>query len=298
MRGYLFVAACGILSGTVTFGGRVLSDLGVSLFEISIYRYAIGALVLLPFVWNALPILRRKWKPLIVLGLVGAALGLSEIAAVVLGAPVALAAFLIYSQPLWTVFLSWLILGEQPTLRKILALVIALCGVIILFQPWKMQAIGSLSGALLGLLAGMLLSLYIILIRKTHFDEIPSLLGTFGWLIFSLFWFIVFYPLVSLVTRDPALVSLRTDISPTAWLLIFVFAMTAEVLPAVLLFKGSQTVEASLSGIVLLLEPVSAALLAVVFLHEAITGNILLGGLLVLAANVVTASRRPAISGV
>jgi len=137
MYGYFLVAACGILSGTVTFGGKVLSDVGVSLFEIAIYRYIIGTLVLLPFVWTQLPLLKRKWKPLFFLGLVGGSLCLSEIGAVVLGAPVALAAFLIYTQPVWTLFLAWFMLGEQPTKRKIVALIIALIGIVILLQPWQ-----------------------------------------------------------------------------------------------------------------------------------------------------------------
>jgi len=142
----------------------------------------------------------------------------------------------------------------------------------------------------------LLLSLYIILIRKTHFDEIPVLLGTFGWLIFSVFWIVLFYPFITLLTQDPVLIALRTDLSVESWSLLVLFAMTAEILPVIALFKGSQTVEASISGIILLLEPISAALLAIMFLHEQLTGNILLGGLLILIANVTTTYKRPMIA--
>ena len=59
------------------------------------------------------------------------------------------------------------------------------------------------------------------------------------------------------------------------------------VLAQVLFYQGLKIVSSTHAGIIMLLEPVSAAILASVFLGEAITIGIIIGGALIIAANII-----------
>ncbi|MBS3143048.1 EamA family transporter [Candidatus Woesearchaeota archaeon] len=59
------------------------------------------------------------------------------------------------------------------------------------------------------------------------------------------------------------------------------------VLAQVLFYQGLKIVPSTHAGIILLLEPVSAAILASIFLGEAITLGLIVGGILILIANAI-----------
>ena len=49
---YFYLILAGILSGGIVFGGKILSVLGASPFEVMFYPNLIGALLALPFSWR------------------------------------------------------------------------------------------------------------------------------------------------------------------------------------------------------------------------------------------------------
>ena len=53
-KGYFFVALAGILSGTIVFGGKILSEMGLSLFQVSVIPYLLASLIILPFAFSTL----------------------------------------------------------------------------------------------------------------------------------------------------------------------------------------------------------------------------------------------------
>ena len=107
------------LYGAIAVGGRVFVKLGFSLFEIAITGGLFGALILAPvLLWRpALRIKRRDADIFIAFGLMGAVLQIGQFLGIVLGVPVAIVALLLYTQPLWTVLLGRLWLGEPITRR-------------------------------------------------------------------------------------------------------------------------------------------------------------------------------------
>ncbi|MFI5980858.1 DMT family transporter [Streptomyces sp. NPDC051555] len=80
------------------------------------------------------------------------------------------------------------------------------------------------------------------------------------------------------------------------WLLVYV-ATVPTALAYVLYFTGAAAVRAATVSVIMLIEPVSAALIAVLVLGERLTGSVVLGILLLLAAVlalIVAEGRRPA----
>jgi len=65
------------------------------------------------------------------------------------------------------------------------------------------------------------------------------------------------------------------------------FTIFAGVLPNLLAFAGMRKVDASTTGVLLLFEPISAAVLAFIFFNQPLTSNIWLGGGLILFSNYI-----------
>ena len=114
---------------------------------------------------------------------------------------------------------------------------------------------------------------------------------TFGYAFFSGVWLLLFHPLFSQLITDSQFTRLDFSVYPDYFWAVAAFALFAQVVPACLVFWGMQKIEASTAGILLLLEPVSAALLAWFIFQEPLTANIWFGGGLILLANYILFTR-------
>ena len=72
--------------------------------------------------------------------------------------------------------------------------------------------------------------------------------------------------------------------SKTIWVLLLSFAFISTFIPYVLLSISTKYVDISRTGVLLLLEPISAILLGYTILHETITVAQVLGGIVVVSS--------------
>jgi drug/metabolite transporter (DMT)-like permease len=290
---YWFVITSGMLFGTLVFGGQIFVNLGLSLYEILIFPLIFGFLLLPLIIFKKECNLKKSMFSLFLfMGLFGAITRLSQFSAVVLGVPVAIVVLLLYTQPLWTVIFSRLLLQEKITKNKVLAIMLVLTGVVTLVNPFNPMNIGNFSGIIIALIGGISLSAWIVYSRKSAIKKYHHMTTTFGVVIFVLVFLIISYPIVYFFIRDPQIIRLSLDLPMRMWFYLFAFMVISELIPYILLLKGLKKVLASSAGIILLLEPVSAALLAAVLLHQPITPNILLGGSLILISNYIVICKK------
>jgi DME family drug/metabolite transporter len=287
-RDVICVIGAGIFLGTIFFGAQVFVNMGLSLYE-SIFFTIIFGLILLPVV-----ILRKKSRIkrgmvtfLAFLGFFGAVTKLSEFGGIALGVPVAMTVLLIFTQPLWTIILGKLLLNEKINRYKILAVFLVIAGVAILLNPFTGSGTGSPAGIFVALIGGVSLSCWVIYGRKGGIKKYDTTATVFGYIIFTLLFVAISYPIASAFVSNPALTRVSFDIPPVTWLYLFVFSMVSTVIPYYLVFRGERGVSASATGTILLLEPLSASALALVFLGQAITINTLAGGFLILVSNYI-----------
>lgn len=290
-RGRSLVAGAALLYGTVTVGGGLFHRLGFSLYEIALYPLVLTHLMLLPALLkaprHAVP---RKLLPFFaVYGLIGALAELLQFGSIVLGVPIATAALLLYLQPIWTSLLSRVFLREQITFRKSVAIACAVAGALVLLQSEEITGADGrgLASAVLG---GVFVALWVIWGRKSGIQRQHHVTTALGWSGFSAAWLLVLWPCFRAVTDDRALSRLAFDFAPGHWLTLAAFALLAGVLPSLLLFRGLETVAASTAGVILVLEPVSASLLAALLFGEPLGLHVLAGGSLILLANLVLSS--------
>ena len=290
---YWFVITSGMLFGTLVFGGQIFVNLGLSLYEILIFPLIFGFLLLpLIILKKECNLKKSMFSLFLFMGLFGAITRLSQFSAVVLGVPVAIVVLLLYTQPLWTVIFSRLILQEKITKNKVLAMMLVLTGVVTLVNPFNLMNIGNLSGIIIALIGGISLSGWIVYSRKSAIKKYHHMTTTFGVVVFVLVFLIISYPIVYFFIQDSSITRLSLDLPMKMWFYLFAFMVISELIPYILLLKGLKKVLASSAGIILLLEPVSASLLAAALLHQPITPNILLGGSLILISNYIVIRKR------
>jgi len=287
------IAASAVLFGTVTVGGSFFHRSGLSLYEIALYPLILTFLMLLPvLVRGGRYVPRREMVPFFaVYGLIGALAELAQFGGIVLGVPVATVALLLYTQPIWTSLLGKLLLQERITGRKALAVALAFGGAVVLIRGelgtgGGVRDVRGIAGATLG---GVFVALWVVWGRKSGIHRQHSVTTTLGWSGFSAAWLIVLWPVFFAITRDRALSRLSLSFEGKDWLLLAVFALIEGVLPMLLLFRGLQTVPASTAGILLLLEPVSASLMAALFFRQPLGLHTLAGGFLILLSNSLVA---------
>ena len=286
-REYWFVTTAALLYGTIAAGGQFFINLGLSLFEVSLYRVLLISLILLPVVLVKRQYLIKRGAIYFftVYGLIGAFLELTQFAGIALGVPVAIVVFLLYSQPIWTVPLAKILLNEKITVRKIISVVIALLGLAVLLKSWDIKSFDSMVGVTCALLGGIFLSLWIIWGRKSGINDQHYLTTTIGWSGFSVIWLLLLWPITALFIQEPSIIELSLHSLADHWVNFLIFGFVAGVIPHLLFYRGMEKVEASVAGIILLLEPVSATLLAKMIFNQPIGLDVIWGGGLILLSN-------------
>ncbi len=197
----------------------------------------------------------------------------------------AIVALLIYTQPIWTTFFGKIFLNEIITKMKIKAVLIALIGIFFLLSPWNIGSIGSPQGLVSSLLAGVFLSLWVIFARKTGInrDYYISTISVYSF--FSFLWLIFIWPIVYLFYQEDFLMRLSYNFPLEYWFYFILFSIIVAFFPNSLFYKGIENVEASKAGLILLIEPVVASIVAIVAFSQYLNSGIIIGGGLILLSN-------------
>ncbi|MGH7890332.1 MAG: EamA family transporter, partial [Thermodesulfobacteriota bacterium] len=226
---FWFVIIASVLYGAITPGGQFFIDIGLSLFEISLYRVLFISLTILPVVLIKREYLIKKEMIFffIVYGMIGALLELTQFAGIVFGVPVAIVVLLLYSQPIWTILFARIMLDERITTRKVASAVIALSGVVVLLKSWEIRSADSALGIISSLLGGIVLSLWIIWGRKSGINKQHYLTTTIGWSGFSVIWLILLWPIVNLFVDKPSIIQLSAGLPLQYWPQFLVFGFIA-----------------------------------------------------------------------
>ena len=193
--------------------------------------------------------------------------------------PLSTAAILLYTSPIWIMLMSVLFFREKLNRRKILALVLAFAGCV-LVSGVSGDGI-SLTGLLVGLGSGIGYGLYSILGTVALRKYSPYTVTTYTFLFAAAGSWLICKPADMIATFAGA-----ADLTS---LLLFcgLTALVTAVIPFLAYTLGLQTVEASRAGIIATIEPMVATVIGIVFFSEPLTILSGLGILLILAAVVL-----------
>ena len=290
---YLAVVLAGILNGFLVFGGKVMSLNGFSLLEILIIPNLIALIVLFFFIK---PEYKKFYSaPAWITFLYFISLIMIQVAEFVplfLGLSVSLTVFLLYTQPLWTSLISIFFLGEPFTRKDGGMIASMLAGLVFLLSPWEGFHF-SLAGFIIALLGGIALSGWVV-INGAYYTkkDIKPLTITFFSCAYQSLPFLAAAPLIVKYFPNPAISGLPLDHSALAITLVVLYAFTVYIGAQFLFYIAGKRINSIYLGFILLLEPVTATLLDIVFLNTHLTWNILVGGLLIVGTNAYLVLKR------
>lgn len=281
---YIWLSA--LLFGLVHPGSKVILSAGLPL-ELFCFAYiGIRLLVQLPFViyqkaYKISDLL--KIKIVLLLGLVGSLLQLSEFAGIANGQNVSTVTFLVYTHPFWSILISKIFFNQKLGLLGFVKLFLAITGIILVIGMDQLT-FSNLKLHWVSLFAGLLIASWVRVsgvARKAGF----STLTTNFYYDFMSFIFLVTYLFISPdhFTTGPLIEYFQTL---NNFLLLAGYSVLIGLLPNLLFYKGSAVVDSITAGYVLLLEPIIATAVACFFWGDEVTFTFVIGALFILSANI------------
>jgi drug/metabolite transporter (DMT)-like permease len=260
--------------------GKVVMTGTLSPARLVFYRSVLSALMLLAvLLWrdrSLLKLSRRDLPFFLAMGTLGLALTQFTYYAAIQALGVGMAILLQYLAPLWMLLFERLWLKIPLTRAKLAALTLALMGCAMVSVETEAPRHWGNVGILLGLAAGVCFAFYTLMTRhalKSHRDLTVLF---YSFLFSALFW-----------SASPDSWQPLSQIEPfKIWMILGIVAF-GTTLPYLLYMHAVKHLSASHTGIISTLEPVVAAMVAWIFLHETLTGFQLSGGLCVLLAIVI-----------
>jgi len=299
LLGYAMVWTAAILfavNGTVS---KVVLSSGISSVELTQIR-SIGAfigfaLVVLLTAPRRFRVGRRELRFLIVFGVTGVAFVQWLYFVSIHRLPIGIALLIQYVAPLLVALFVRLVLGRKVRRRIWVALALALAGLGLVVEVWstglQLDAVG-LAAALGGAVA---YAAYILMAEHGVRRRDPVSLSAYGFGFAALFWLVVRPPWLFPANRVDDSVSLLGNLErfeAPVWLLLLFVVVVGTMITFGLVVTALRHLPATRVGIVAMLEPVVASVVAWAWLGESLGAWQLAGGSVVLAGILLAQTAR------
>jgi len=264
-KGYILVFLAASMWGTLGIFAKLLYGFGLDPFTITFYRALIAFALL--FVYNTskgFQIKKHRLPFYAFYGFFAVFLFYILYFYTVKISSVSLAVLLLYSAPVYSTILGYFIFNERITAIKLMALLMAIIGVLLVVNP-NGENVSKIAIAL-GLLSGFTYALYGILAKFAVKNERPeeALLYTIGFGAIFLLPFSEF----------------KIPISALPYL--FGLAFFPTFLAYILYNTALKEIEVSKASIIATVEPVVALVLAYLLFHETLTTKQMVGATLII----------------
>jgi drug/metabolite transporter (DMT)-like permease len=297
-RGFVYLVAAAMLfavNGTVS---KVILEDGLTaprLTELRCAGAAVGlALVLLVVSPGRLRISLREMPLLAAYGIAGVALTQCFYFVAITRMPVSIALLFEYTAPLMVALWARFVMHQQVRSRVWAALALALVGLALVAEVWSGGSLDGV-GIAAALAAAVALAAYYLLGEHGTSRRDPLSTTFWAFVFATLFWSVV-QPLWSFpfdgLTGDTSLLGNLDDLTLPLWSLMTWMVVLGTIVPFVLLLSALHHLPATRVGMVGMLEPVLAGLVAWLWLSEALSAAQLVGAAVVLAGIVLAQTSR------
>jgi len=282
----ILLILCGIAYGTVAPAAQFLSNFGLSSYEIALSTTIIPTIVFFVLIiFNKNFIQRKDIKFFLLFGFLNTLLELVWLGSISVGTPISIFTLLLYTQPFWTIIFGKMFFNENITRVKIISLIFVMFGVLILVSPWNIESKLNMSGIILAGLSGLFYSLFLIISKESTNRKIHYTTFLFGLSIFTMFWLLLIQPFYKTIIKNDVLTRLDVNMFLNNLLEIIPASIIIKMLPVILLYKGISKIKISTAGIVLLIEPIIATIIAYFLFNQPITKYVIIGGFLIIFSN-------------
>ena len=263
---YLLMASAALFwAGNIVIGRA--ASAAVPPVGLSFWRWTVALAIFLPFVLPLIrrqwPVMRREWRLLTGLGLLGV-FAFHTFLYIAVSTTTALNAALIYAAtPALVPLLAWPVLGDRLGLRQAGGIILSSVGIAIVVTRADPAVLGALEftrGDLWMIAAVVAWSLYSVLVKRRPPDLHPNAMLA-GMIAFGLLMTLPFYLWETATVR-----AMPLDAN-AAWTVGYV-AVFASIVAYICYNRGIELVGPSRASLTAHMLPVFAAVLSVVFLDE------------------------------
>lgn len=277
--GFLAIAVASIVWGS---NGVIVMNVPLSPYLIAFFRVSIATLSLLLGVsvtrrWKALWS-HSAWRSFVILGFL-LALGWALFFQAMKFIPIGSAVLLNYNAPVFVALLAPITLREKISRATLYALALSVVGILLIFsaQDFQFRDRGFV-GVVSALSAGFVYALYVVFSKKT--------LANFSG--YSVAFYTYF---VSSVFLAPFLIQVDLSISLSSWMLLILLGVSNTAFAVTLYLTGLRLIRAQEAAVLTYIEPVSAMMFGYLLLDQQPTPTMVAGGILILIAGYIVASK-------
>jgi drug/metabolite transporter (DMT)-like permease len=199
-----------------------------------------------------------------------------------------------YLGPLLVALFAFFVLKEHVRGRLWIALALALGGLTLVVDLWHGVSLDGL-GVLFSLCSAVTFAGYMLLAERAVGRRDPISLLCFGFFFAAVFWAIVqpwwSFPF-DLPGRSVSLLGRVSDVHLPIWLLLTWLILVGTIIPFFLIVGSMRHITATRAGILAMVEPVFASIVAYAWLGETLNGTTLIGGAVVLCGIVLAQTAR------
>jgi drug/metabolite transporter (DMT)-like permease len=199
-----------------------------------------------------------------------------------------------YLGPLLVALFAFFVLKEHVRGRLWIALALALGGLTLVVDLWHGVSLDGL-GVLFSLCSAVTFAGYMLLAERAVGRRDPISLLCFGFFFATAFWAIAqpwwSFPF-ELPGRSVSLLGRLSDVHMPIWLLLTWMIVLGTIVPFFLIVGSLRHITATRAGILAMVEPVVASIVAYAWLGETLNGTTLIGGAVVLCGIVLAQTAR------
>lgn len=278
-KAYFFVVLTAVLFGTMEVACKVAGN-NLDPFQLTFLRFTVGGLLLLPFAirelkQNHIKLTGKDFLILAGVGSLGIPISMVLFQLSIMNCNAATASVLICFNPMFTMIFAHFFTSEKFNRYKAIALAIALIGLIFMIRPWDIQEGNTVIGIIYMILAAIFFGAYTVAGKVSAHKMGIMAQTSISFLLGSLILLIII-----LITGKPVISGVAENIGLLMYVGIFVTGLGYWSY-----FKSMKLADATTGSYAFFLKPAIAPVFAVIFLHETILWNTIVGILFILMAS-------------
>lgn len=281
--GLIFVLLAGFGFGFLGIFGRYAFQSGLTVGELLTFRFLLASVLL----WVGLLAFKRDHiklplKQILIsagLGVFGYAVFSTLYFKSIEGISVPLAALLLFTFPIFVNLGAHFFLKERMTKNQVISLLLATVGLGILL--WGPLVVNSPASVIYALMAAVTYAVYVLVSGKVQKNVAPLSSSLYVISASAMALFLFHQPTIMRVT----------ELTSQQLFIISGIAVISTIAPLTLFLAGLQKLSSSKASIVVMIEPIVAAVAAYFFLSEQLSALQICGALLVLIALTINAKK-------
>lgn len=174
--------------------------------------------------------------------------------------------------PVWVGLLMFFFLSNKPKRNFWIGAALAVLGMVVLIGFETFYTLKFDIGFLFGVLSGIFYAFYILISKSVLRQMQPISFMTYSMVVSA-----IFIGMICLVSGEPL-----SGFSPTVWSVLLVEGVVCQLIAWLLISYATQHMEANRVSLSLLLQVLFTSIIAWLFLKEAITLQMIIGGCIIL----------------